>query len=718
MSFNFLDSLNQNQRKAVLHTSGPLLILAGAGTGKTRVLTTRLANILKQNLANPFETLTVTFTNKAASEMKHRVEEMLKIGTDGWWIGTFHAMAARILRKNPEIVGLKSQFSIIDIDDQIRLVKQVLSYHNIDEKKWPAKLLHNIIQRWKDKGLNPENISNNETFGDVAGKKIYRTYQNRLITLNVVDYGDLLLQNLNIFKSYPEILNTYQNKFKYILVDEYQDTNVCQHQWLNLLAKKFNNICAVGDDDQSIYSWRGAEVKNILKFQENFKNTEIIKLEENYRSTNNILEAANGLVEKNKSRLGKNLWTKKERGEKVNVINISSSEEEATTVSDTIENLYSKGSLLSSMAILVRATYQTRFFEDRFIKIGLPYKIIGGTKFYERLEIKDAMAYLRLVSSDFDDLAFERIINVPKRGLGTKSLLDIQTNARKYNITLLESCRVLSEKDYFNIKTSIKVKSFLKMLASWKEKSIKLSTSEIVELVLEESGYIEMWQNNKSIESEGRIENLKELVSAVTEFENLSSFLEHIQLVMDNSINDTKESVNLLTLHAAKGLEFDNIFLPGWEEEIFPNKKSIDEKLNDGLEEERRLAYVGITRAKKRVWILHANSRYIHGNWLFSSPSRFIAELPEKNVSISNLFFNSNSNYNMHNNYNVSVKTDPAVTYKNFQKEENSLILGDKVFHQKFGYGIIKSLEGNNAEVEFSKTNLKKVKTEFLIKNV
>ena len=513
-----------------------------------------------------------------------------------------------------------------------------------------------------------KNIANNETFGDVAGKKIYRTYQNRLITLNVVDYGDLLLQNLNIFKSYPEILNTYQNKFKYILVDEYQDTNLCQHQWLNLLAKKFNNICAVGDDDQSIYSWRGAEVKNILKFQENFKNTKVIKLEENYRSTNNILEAANGLVEKNKSRLGKNLWTKKDRGEKVNVINISSSEEEATTVSDTIENLYSKGSLFSSMAILVRAAYQTRFFEDRFIKIGLPYKIIGGTKFYERLEIKDAMAYLRLVSSDFDDLAFERIINVPKRGLGTKSLLDIQTNARKYNITLLESCRVLSEKDYFNIKTSIKIKSFLKMLASWKEKSIKLSTSEIVELVLEESGYIEMWQNDKSIESEGRLENLKELVSAVTEFENLSSFLEHIQLVMDNSINDTKDSVNLLTLHAAKGLEFDNIFLPGWEEEIFPNKKSIDEKLNDGLEEERRLAYVGITRARKRVWILHANSRYIHGNWLFSSPSRFIAELPEKNVSISNLFFKSNSNYNMdnnyniNNNYNVSVKTVPAIT--------------------------------------------------------
>ncbi|MBV68690.1 MAG: hypothetical protein CMJ08_02690 [Pelagibacterales bacterium] len=712
MSFNFLESLNENQRKAVLHTSGPLLILAGAGTGKTRVLTTRLANILKKKLANPFETLTVTFTNKAASEMKHRVEDMLKIGTDGWWIGTFHAMGARILRKHQEIVGLKSQFSIIDVDDQIRLIKQALSYHNVDEKRWPARLFHNVIQRWKDKGLNPEDISNDEIFGSVAGKKIYRTYQNRLTTLNVVDYGDLLLQNLNIFKNNSEILSIYQKKFKYILVDEYQDTNVCQHQWLNLLAANFKNICAVGDDDQSIYSWRGAEVKNILKFEDAFKATKVIKLEENYRSTNNILEAANGLVKKNKARLGKNLWTKKERGEKIHVINISSSEEEARTVSDIIENLFSKGCKLSSMAILVRATYQTRFFEDRFIKIGLPYKIIGGTKFYERLEIKDAMAYLRLVVSDYDDLAFERIINVPKRGLGTKSLLDIQTNARKNNITLLESCRILSENNYFNVKTSINIKYFLKKLESWKKEKASLPASEIVELVLEESGYVEMWQNDKSVESEGRLENLKELVSAVTEFENLNSFLEHIQLVMDNSVNDTKDTVNLLTLHAAKGLEFDNIFLPGWEEEIFPNKKSIDEKHNEGLEEERRLAYVGITRAKKRVWILHANSRYIHGNWLFSSPSRFIGELPEENISLSNLFFNNEGKNNM------SAQIDTAITHTNLKKLEDTLLIGDRVFHQKFGYGTIKNVEGDNAEVLFSKTNLKKVKTEFLIKNV
>ena len=711
MSFNFLETLNENQRKAVLHTSGPLLILAGAGTGKTRVLTTRLAYILNQNLANPFETLTVTFTNKAASEMKQRVEGMLRIGTDGWWIGTFHAMGARILRKNPEIVGLKTQFSIIDIDDQIRLVKQALSYHNVDEKKWPSRLIHNIIQRWKDEGLNPEEISDDKIFGNVSGKNIYRTYQDRLLTLNVVDYGDLLLQNLNIFKNNPEILTTYQKKFKYILVDEYQDTNICQNRWLNLLAENFKNICAVGDDDQSIYSWRGAEVKNILKFGDTFTNTTTIKLEENYRSTNNILEAANCLVGKNKERLGKNLWTNQGRGDKIQVINISNSEEEAISVSDIIESLHSKGSPLSSMAILVRATYQTRFFEDRFVKIGLPYKIIGGTKFYERLEIKDAMAYLRLVASDYDDLAFERIINVPKRGLGTKSLLDIQTYARKKNITLLESCKILSRDNHFNTKTSMNIRQFLKMLQNCKEKVDKVSTSEIAELVLEESGYVEMWQNDKSVESEGRLENLKELVSAVEEFESLNTFLEHIQLVMDNSINKTEDSVNLLTLHAAKGLEFDNVFLPGWEEEIFPNKKSIDEKFNKGLEEERRLAYVGLTRAKKRAWILHANSRYIHGNWLYSSPSRFIYELPEKNISATNLFFNNNSNNN-------SIQMDNTLSFDNLDNIEEVLLVGDTVFHQKFGYGTIKNIEGNNAEVSFSKTNLKKVKTEFLIKHV
>jgi len=711
LSSNFLELLNENQRKAVVETSGPLLILAGAGTGKTKVLTTRLANILKNKLASPYETLTVTFTNKAASEMKDRVEEMLKVGTAGWWIGTFHSMAARILRRHPELVGLKKQFSIIDTDDQIRLVKQALSYHNIDEKKWPARLIHATIQRWKDKGLNPGEAPENNSTGEINVTKIYKTYQERLITLNVVDYGDLLLHNISIFKTNPDILTIYQNKFKYILVDEYQDTNVCQHTWLKLLAKKYKNICAVGDDDQSIYSWRGAEVKNILKFGDTFENTKLVKLEENYRSTGNILEAANGLVKNNKMRLGKNLWTNGESGEKVTIINVSNSEEEAVTVSDLIESNFKKGKDLSSFAILIRATYQTRFFEDRFIKIGLPYKIIGGTKFYERLEIKDAMAYLRIVASNYDDLAFERIINVPKRGLGTKAILDIETNARKNNLSLLESCKILSTNNHFNSKTSINLKNFLNSLDAWKLKSQQLPITELVEVILEESGYAEMWKNDKSPEAEGRLENLKELVSAVSEFETLGSFLEHIQLVMDNSINNNKDSVNMLTLHAAKGLEFDHVFLPGWEEEIFPNKRSLDENLNEGLEEERRLAYVGLTRAKKKVWVLHANTRYIHGNWLFCSPSRFLKELPKKNISMTDLFFNNDSKTDwadQSNNY---------LSDNSFDKLENLLLVGDKVFHQKFGYGIIKNIEGENAEVSFSKTNLKKVKKNYLIKN-
>ena len=711
MLANFLDSLNENQKNAVLHTSGPLLILAGAGTGKTKVLTTRLANLLCNNLAQPFETLTVTFTNKAASEMKERVEEMLKVSTAGWWIGTFHAMGARILREHPELVGLKKQFSIIDVDDQVRLVKQVLSYHNVDEKRWPARLFHIIIQRWKDKALNPEDIPDDQEFGNLSSKKLYKTYQNRLLTLNVVDYGDLLLHNIKIFKNNLDILNYYREKFKYILVDEYQDTNQCQHTWLKLLAQKHQNICAVGDDDQSIYSWRGAEVKNILHFEKTYNNTTIIKLEENYRSTGNILEAANGLVKKNKARLGKNLWTKGDTGEKVSIINTSNSEEEALSVSDLIEDRYKNGKYLSTFAILVRASYQTRFFEDRFIKIGLPYKIIGGTKFYERLEIKDAMAYLRLVANDADDLAFERIINVPKRGLGAKSILEIETNARKNNISLLESCYNLSESNHFNVKTSANLRNFLNYLKTWKAKSKELSTTNLVEIILEESGYVEMWQNDKSVEAEGRLENLKELVTAISEFDTLGSFLEHIQLVMDNNLNNKKDSVNLLTLHAAKGLEFDHVFLPGWEEEIFPNKKSLDESLDEGLEEERRLAYVGLTRARKKVWILYANTRYIHGNWLFCSPSRFLKELPKKNVSTINLFFKNASNKN-----NSEYKGD-LIGFSNLESQENSLIIGDKVFHQKFGYGIIENIEGENAEVSFSKTNIKKVKKNYLIKN-
>ncbi len=675
------------------------------------MLTSRLCNILKSHLASSFNILTVTFTNKAASEMKSRIEKMLGTSTAGWWIGTFHSMGARILRKHPEVIGLKKQFTIIDVDDQIRVLKQVLSYHDIDEKRWPAKNLNNIIQRWKDRGCNPDNVDEfGKNFGNNKGIDLYCSYQARLKSLNVVDYGDLLLQNINIFKNQPDILESYQNKFKYILVDEYQDTNFCQYNWLNMLAKKYNNICVVGDDDQSIYSWRGAEVGNILRFENDYKNSLTIKLEKNYRSTGNILEASNFLISNNKKRMGKNLWTDSGKGDKIDVINTDNSEEEAIAISDRIEILKKNKEQLSDIAILVRATFQTRFFEERFIKIGLPYKIIGGTKFYERSEIKDAIAYFRILVSDFDDLAFERIINIPRRGLGDQSLRKIEILAREKKISLLNSSRIIVQDDTLNSKAKINLSRFLNLLDVWRKKYKNLSASEISELVLEESGYTEYWQNDKSIESSGRLENLKELVNAISDFDNLKGFLEHIQLVMDNNYNNNLDSINLLTLHAAKGLEFKYVFLPGWEEEIFPNRRSLEEKFSEGLEEERRLAYVGITRAKKRAWILYANNRVIHGQWFYSMPSRFINELPEKNISKPFEKKENNSNFLDFDSINFKDNENDKITIM-----DNELIVkGSKVFHQKFGYGIVYDIDGENAEVKFDKTNIKKVKKEYL----
>jgi len=711
---NLLENLNIEQKKAVEQLSGPLLVLAGAGTGKTRVLTTRLCNILHKRLATPFDILTVTFTNKAANEMKLRVEKMLGVSTAGWWIGTFHSMGARILRKYPEIVGLKKQFTIIDVDDQLRIIKQILTYHNIDDKRWPAKSLSSIIQRWKDRGCNPENSDEyGKNFANNKGVELYKSYQNRLKSLNVVDYGDLLLQNLNIFKNHSDILKSFQNKFKFILVDEYQDTNLCQYDWLNFLAKKYNNICVVGDDDQSIYSWRGAEVGNILRFEKDYKNSRTIKLEKNYRSTGNILQASNFLISKNKNRMGKNLWTEKVQGEKIEIANPNNSEEEATYVSDAIENLKTKGNKLSDAAILVRASFQTRFFEERFIKIGLPYKIIGGTKFYERLEIKDALAYLRLLVSEFDDLAFERIINVPKRGLGSQSLRKIEILARERNISLLASSRIIIKENVLNAKANNNLSNFLNLLETWRTKHRDLSAAEISELVLEESGYTGYWQNDKSVESVGRLENLKELINAISDFDDLKGFLEHIQLVMDNNNNNYLDSVNLLTLHAAKGLEFEYVFLPGWEEEIFPNRRSLEEKFLEGLEEERRLAYVGITRAKKKAWITYVNNRIIHGQWFYSMPSRFIAELPKENINKEDNNFNfSTGNLDYQNdNLEKDFQSISTITI------EKNIKLGMKVFHQKFGYGIVQNIDGDNAEVKFDKTNIKRVKKDYLSLN-
>jgi DNA helicase-2/ATP-dependent DNA helicase PcrA len=690
---------------------GPLIVLAGAGTGKTKVLTTKLSKIIIDKLASPYQTLTVTFTNKAASEMKNRIENTLKISTAGWWIGTFHSMGARILRKNPEIVGLKKQFTIIDTDDQLRLLKQVLSYHNVDEKRWPARNLNFVIQRWKDKGFNPTNIDTiGSDFGNNKGAKLYETYQNRLKTLNAVDYGDLLLQNLNLFKKEPELLSFYQKKFRYILVDEYQDTNLCQYDWLKKISTNENNMCVVGDDDQSIYSWRGAEAANLLKFEKDYPKVKVIKLEKNYRSKGNILKAANFLISKNNSRMGKKLWTDEDDGNKIEIKNTSNSEEEAIFISDKIEELKRSGQEINSCAILVRASYQTRSFEDRFIKIGLPYKIIGGTKFYERLEIRDAMAFFRLTVSDFDDLAFERVVNVPRKGLGEKSLRNIELYARENKLSLVQAANILVNKNFFSPKTNTSLSKFLKLILQWRNQ-ISMNASELAEIILDESGYTTMWQNDKSIEAEGRLENLKELVSAISEFENIRSFLEHIQLVMDNEINNTNNSVNILTLHAAKGLEYKNIFLPGWEEEVFPNKRALEERQNEGLEEERRLAYVGLTRARERVWITHANSRVIHGQWYYSIPSRFIEELPKENVIMNGFNFNSEEN-NTYIEYNNNNQNKPVL----FQ--EKKIRKGQRVFHQKFGYGNIINIEGENIEVNFNKTNIKKVKIEYLITDV
>ena len=704
---NILDSLNKSQKEAVNFFHGPLIVLAGAGTGKTRVLTTRLSKIVNDKLASPYQILTVTFTNKAANEMKSRVENILKVNTAGWWLGTFHSMGARILRKHPEIVGLKKQFTIIDTDDQLKLLKQVLSFHNIEEKRWPAKNLNFIIQRWKDKGLNPENVDSvGSDFANNKGAELYNTYQNRLQTLNAADYGDLLLQNLNIFSLEPSILELYQNQFKYILVDEYQDTNSCQYSWLRNLAGEDNKICVVGDDDQSIYSWRGAEVANIQKFGKDFNNVKVVKLEKNYRSKGNILKAANFLISKNKARMGKNLWTDANDGKKISIINTYNSGEEAIYVSDKIEELKNSKESLNSCAILVRASYQTRSFEDRFIKIGLPYKIIGGTKFYERLEIRDALAFFRVTSSDYDDLAFERIINVPKRGLGEKSMRQIEIFARKKNISLLQAARILVMENSFAVKTNAKLLSFLKSVDRWREK-INLSAPELAKIILDESGYTAMWQNDKSIEAETRLDNLKELVNALNEFDDIRSFLEHIQLVMDNETSNVKETVNIMTFHAAKGLEYKYVFLPGWEEDVFPNRRALEERFNEGLEEERRLAYVGITRAREQIWIIHANSRIIHGQWYYSVPSRFISELPKENINFINTYSEINQN-----NYET-VDENKKINYS----EENKIFKGTQVFHQKFGYGIVISLDGENVEVKFNKTNIKKVRVEFLSTN-
>ncbi len=783
----YLSALNPEQREAVETLDGPVLVLAGAGTGKTRVLTSRIAHILSQGRARPGEILSVTFTNKAAREMKMRLGQMLGQAVEGMpWLGTFHSIGGRILRTHAELVQLKSNFTVLDVDDQIRLLKQLLQAENIDDKRWPARMLAGLIDGWKNRGLTPSQVPSGEAavFANGTGGKLYASYQERLKVLNAADFGDLLLENIRLFREHPDVLRQYQHRFKYILVDEYQDTNVAQYLWLRLLSQTASspaaiaprdavqdhvpqtqpsasppkNICCVGDDDQSIYGWRGAEVDNILRFEHDFPGAKVIRLERNYRSTGHILAAASHLIAHNEGRLGKTLRTEDEDGEKVTVTGAWDSEEEARAIGEEIEQLQRAGNNLNEIAILVRASFQMREFEDRFVTLGLSYRVIGGPRFYERAEIRDALAYLRVINSAADDLAFERIVNVPKRGLGDATVQLLHDHARKRRIPLSEAARAVVETDELKPKARGSLRALLDNFARWSTQRETMPHTELAEMVLDESGYTEMWQKDRSADAAGRLENLKELIRSMEEFENLQGFLEHISLVMDRDGGPDEEAVSLMTLHSAKGLEFDNVFLPGWEEGLFPHQRALDEQGRAGLEEERRLAHVGITRARRRAKLYFATNRRIHGSWSTTVPSRFLDELPAHNVEITESKGGSGwggtSGYGPSRFDNLesfgSRYTTPGWqraqanrTRGGFNEAgtaygggtsrskrapltiEGELIakstgttsdfsIDDRVFHQKFGYGRIVKVDGNKLSIVFDKAGEKKVVDSFV----
>ncbi len=732
----FVD-LNDSQKEAVKNLDGPLLVLSGAGTGKTRVLTARLANLLYSNKTKPWNILAVTFTNKAAKEMRTRLESLIGPSANSVWLGTFHSIAARILRENAEVVGLNSNYTIITPDDQIRLLKQIMIDQDIDIKKFTPKAMSNLISSWKDNGFKPDDInqSYNDFFANGKAINIYKTYQSRLVTLNSADFGDLLLYNLTIFSEHLDILQKYQSKILYFLVDEYQDTNTIQYLWLKLFANKSQNICCVGDDDQSIYGWRGAQVGNILKFEKDYTSAKVIKLEENYRSTGRILEAANSIISNNKERLSKKLKTSSGDGDKIDLISVWDGVEEAKITSLEIENLHSCGFRYDQIAVLVRAGHQTRYFEERFVDIGIPYKVIGA-KFYERLEIRDALAYLRVVQQPNDDLALERIINVPKRGLGTSTTSLVHSYAKKNNISFFSAVQNLLLTDELRPNVKKTLENLINQFIDWNNHNKEISHTDLALKVLEESGYIGHWQNENSIEGEGRLENLKELINAMSGFDNLSGFLEHISLVMDGDNEAEAGEVSLMTLHAAKGLEFEAVFLPGWEEGMFPSQRSIDELGLSGLEEERRLAYVGITRAKKRLFITFAANRQIHGLWQGSIPSRFISELPKKIIN-ENIEGNLGADVSSYNQIDFDLSSNNSSygpgflrakqngirsldVYKNSQFEKSvsssnlNLSVGQRVFHQKFGMGLIISSDGDKLNINFDKAGEKKVVSSFV----
>ncbi len=743
--YPWLQQLNEAQSEAVLHTDGPVLVLAGAGTGKTRVLTTRLAHILMLGKSRPQELLAVTFTNKAAREMKERVESMINHPTEGWWLGTFHALAARMLRRNAELVGLNSQFSILDTDDQERLLKQILNARSIDTKRWTAKTMAHIISRWKDRGWLPSKIpaAQSGDFANGQAVEIYQEYQDRLKVLNAVDFGDLLLLCLDLFSNNADVLARYHRQFKYILVDEYQDTNVAQYLWLRLLAQGHKNICCVGDDDQSIYGWRGAEVGNILRFEKDFPGAKVVRLECNYRSSGHILAAATKVIAHNEGRLGKELFTDAGEGEKVVLKSAWDGEEEARQIGEEIESFQSKGTSLANMAILVRASFQMREFEERFITLGIPYRVVGGPRFYERLEIRDALAYLRVVQQPQDDLAFERIINKPKRGIGDATVQLLYQTARATGQSLYGATESLVQSDELRPKVRSTLIALLGDFQRWREMSVTTPHPELTEIILDESGYTTMWRADKSPDAAGRLDNLKELISAMGEFENLPSFLEHVSLVMEAIEAGGQERVTIMTLHGAKGLEFDLVFLPGWEEGVFPNQRALDETGVKGLEEERRLAYVGITRARKHLYISYAGRRRIHGQYTDSLVSRFVEELPADHIDDKSSSTQSGGSYNGFS-FNMGAMQDDGATiekrswgqqsspgWHRAQARRSQVIDGkakvvqpsakpqsfkleDRVFHQKFGYGTVMEFDGDKLVVGFDHSGEKRVMAGFV----
>jgi len=759
----YLKGLNGAQLQAVEALDGPVLVLAGAGTGKTRALTTRLAHLLTLRKAAPHQILAVTFTNKAAREMRERIGGLVGHVVEGMpWLGTFHSICVKILRRHAELVDLKSNFTILDADDQLRLLKQVVQAANIDEKRWPARMLAGMIDRWKNRGWTPEAVPEAEAaLFNGRGTEFYAEYQQRLRTLNAVDFGDLLLHVVKIFQTHPDVLERYQRAFRYILVDEYQDTNVAQYLWLRLLAAGHRNICCVGDDDQSIYGWRGAEVGNILRFEKDFPGAKVVRLEQNYRSTPDILAAASAVIAANKGRLGKTLWTEAPAGEKVRLMGVWDGEEEARWTAEEIEALHAglgrrPKTSPEDMAVLVRASHQMRAFEDRFLTIGLPYRVIGGPRFYERMEIRDAMAYFRVVAQPDDGLAFERILNTPKRGLGDKAQQLIQVCARAKGVSLLDGARILLQTDELSPRYRRPLADLVANFDRWRALNDAGDTShlDLAEQILEESGYTDMWRADKNPDSPGRLDNLKELVRALAEFENLTGFLEHVSLVMDNEQEDGAEKVSIMTLHAAKGLEFDVVFLPGWEDGLFPSQRSMDETGLKGLEEERRLAYVGMTRARKLLTISFAANRRVYNQWQSQLPSRFIDELPPAHVEVltppglygggygaaapkaesprtafgggvpgvfraseleekaaSASTYNSPGWRRMRENAGRRGMGSPREA-RNLTVDARALPafeIGARVFHQKFGYGEVTAVEGDKVEVAFDKAGAKKV---------